>query len=410
MLEADGNLITGERSFTKAFGKPTTLESDLLLLGSAIFAADRATQRGQNEDISRSFVLDIPVVNIARLLPLIPVIETVLRQLSQDGWEIKFRPIGGAPESDFKLPSAAGRTLLFSGGLDSLAAAIEFGRDAKRLGLVSHKTHNRVTDQAQQKLFEMLQADGFSVDHLRFFVSSRDGGPTNIQHDVENSQRTRSFVFLILGALAARRTGRYEIVYLAENGQLAIHLPLNHGRVGAFSTHTAHPDVLAGMSSFLSKALGTAFSITNPYVIKTKKEVVTPITKELPQGIPIATSCWRNARLPGSAKHCGECIPCYVRRIALEGHGTDPTKYARDPWTEVIADLDNNDDGRRNLIDLIEFVRRFRDFTDADLMSEFPELYSNNIDAPGVIAMYRRFAGEAWAVLSKYSSLHQAMK
>ena len=57
--------------------------------------------------------------------------------------------------------------------------------------------------------------------------------------NLENSQRTRSFLFLVLGALAARRAGHIEIVYLAENGQMAIHLPLTQGRIGAFSTHTA---------------------------------------------------------------------------------------------------------------------------------------------------------------------------
>jgi len=403
VLEVEGNLFTGERHFEEEFETPTTLESDLLRLAAAIFAADRAAPRGQREDICRTFELRVPVTNLARLLPLVPQVENILWLLSNDGWNINLEAAPGTAESEFDAPSPAGKTLLFSGGLDSLAAAVEFGRGPGPLELVSHVTRNTFTSGAQRDLAHLVSEEGGVVRHRRFFVSSRDGGPTALKHAEENSQRTRSFVFLTLGALVGRRTGHHELVYLAENGQMAIHLPLSQGRIGAFSTHTAHPDVLVAMQGFLSAALDVPITIENPYVYRTKREVVEVVATALPRAIPDAHSCWKNARLPAGTTHCGECIPCYVRRVAVEHVMTsDPTRYARDVWTENVRGLPPEDDGRRNLMDLVEFVRRFRDGSGEDLMSEFPELYSANMDAEAVIEMYRRFAFEASEVLGRY--------
>jgi hypothetical protein len=192
---------------------------------------------------------------------------------------------------------------------------------------------------------------------------------------------------------------------LAENGQMAVHLPLSHGRIGAFSTHTAHPDVLAKMEVFLNKALGTNLEIYNPYVAKTKAEVVNVVYKRLESAIPVANSCWKNAYLPEGKTHCGECVPCLVRRIALESYKPDPTAYARDLFSEDIAALSVGDEGRRNLVELCEFILQFETRQDLELMDLWPELYSSNIDAAATIDMYRRAAAESRSVLSKYSGL-----
>src|SRR5262249_56242187 len=135
--------------------------------------------------------------------------------------------------------------------------------------LVSHVTHNTATRTTQTKLAAMLKKHRFNVYHNRFFVSSRNGEPGTVPHDGETSQRTGSFLCMTLGALTARRKGYRDVLFLAENGQMAIHLPLTQGRVGAFSTHTAHPDVLVGMQAFLSAALDYPLTISNPYVHKT---------------------------------------------------------------------------------------------------------------------------------------------
>ena len=404
VVEASSMLSTGESDFREAFGAITTLESDLLLLAASVFAADRASQRGEREDFYRTIHVSVPITNISRLLPLRGAIETVLRKLSDDGWTIELRPHEGAGERRRRMPKSRGRTLLFSGGLDSLAAAVEFSSSGK-LQLVSHRTHNNVVTNAQRQLAEQLVGLGRDVTHHQFFVSSRSGGPSELRHADESSQRTRSFVFLVLGALAARRAHYHEVVYLAENGQMAIHLPLNAARIGAFSTHTARPDVLLAMQDLLSRALGFPLSITNPYVHRTKREVIVPIIEVLPEALIVANSCWRNARLPAGVTHCGACVPCYVRRVAIESFGADATPYERDVWSEDVSALAPTDDGRRNLADFCEFVIRFSTATNEEIMSNWPELYDDTLDSGAVIAMYRRFAAEALAVMRNYPRL-----
>lgn len=406
VLEPNTNLYTGEHDFEAAFALPTSLESDLLLIGSSVFAADRACARGEREDNARRIELDIPVVNAGRLVPLARGIENILRILSNDGWRINLRHAPGTPEPVSRIRRSDGQTLLFSGGLDSLAAAVEFGATAGGLQLVSHKTRNQHTDRGQRDLVGLMRDSGMALPHHQFFVSSRDGGPGDLKHDVESSQRTRSFLFLILGALAARRAGHSDIVYLAENGQMAIHLPITQGRIGSFSTHTAHPDFLVAMERFLLDVFQIPFRITNPYVYKTKAEVIRIVVENLPASIPISHSCWRNARLPAGVTHCGECVPCFVRRVAVE-HWVqpDPTAYGDDPWEEGTLSRSPDDVGRRNMADFTEFIVRIERMSNEEIMSEWPELYSPNLDAVQVIEMYRRFAAEARAVLGRYPAL-----
>jgi 7-cyano-7-deazaguanine synthase in queuosine biosynthesis len=401
VLEEGPTLLTGVADFEESFGSaPTTLEADLLRLAAAIFAADRASARGEREDIGRQIQLSVPITNVALLLPLAQDIERVLRFLSNDGWTIELRQQRGTAERSRSWPSSSGHTLLFSGGLDSLAAAVEFGDASHNLQLVSHRTQNTVTSGTQRTLAEDLIHRRSISSHRQFFVSSRSG--QHLIHDEENSQRTRSFLFLVLGSIAARRTGQHKLVYLAENGQMAIHLPLDSGRIGAFSTHTAHPHVLVAITNLMRSALRTPLVIENPYVYRTKREVVAPIAIAAPDLIPVATSCWRNSRLRAGVTHCGSCVPCQVRRIAIEGCCPDLTAYGRDLWRERIRELPWDDDGRRNLSELIQFAIQFESLSNDELTSTWPELISRDFDSVQVINMYKRFAAEAMQVWQGY--------
>lgn len=405
-LRADQDIVTGATELQNSFGVATSLEQDLLLIAGSVFSVDRGTARGEREDFARTLELSIPVVNAGRLQPLASSIEDVLRLLSNDFWHIELRQQDGVTEAPSENNHQEGQVLLFSGGLDSLAAAIEF-RNPGPLALVSHVTRARQTRNVQVRLAGMLAESGTPIPHHQLFVSSKD--VPGFDHDIEGSQRTRSFMFLILGALVARRLGRRDLLMMAENGQMAIHLPLNTARIGAFSTHTAHPDVLDSMQTIISTALAGTYRISNPYVSLTKAEVVERIWAAMPGAVPVASSCWRNARLPEGVNHCGECIPCMVRRIAIETHGDDPTPYARDSFAENFPTLEAQDEARRNLADLCEFSRKFETMSDADLMDEWPELHSSIINQSMTINMYRRAAQQTRAVLSKYPGMAAAL-
>lgn len=406
VLEAGTNLQTGEGKFKKTFGGLTTLEADLLLIASSVFAVDRCLPRGEREDFARGIEISIPVVNAGQLQPVRSLLEELLRTLSNDGWHITFRQESGEPETGSVAEPTSGATLLFSGGLDSLAAAIELGTSIPSLQLVSHTTRNQRTSVTQDELVSLLQSIGIAPPHHKFQVSAISKAPAaSISFDTESSQRTRSFLFLTLGVLCARRAGHTEVVYLAENGQMAIHLPLTPARIGAFSTHTAHPEVLAKAKRFFNETLQTNLHIANPFVHWTKAEVTKIVWDKLSSAIPRTISCWKTSRMVGVATHCGACIPCIVRRVAIESHGADPTIYERDLFTEPFASLNDTDEGRRNLADFGEFIVRVERYSEVEIMAEWPDLYSPQIARSEVIGMYRRACVEARNVLCKYSNL-----
>jgi 7-cyano-7-deazaguanine synthase in queuosine biosynthesis len=391
-------IYSGAKQFQKCLGtKPDTLEADLLVLAATVYAADRAIAREAREQAGdRQIRLVVPVTNTARLVPLVGLIEKVLGRLSSDLWHIELTSYKGRQVQRVTRGAAVGRTLLFSGGLDSFAAALE--NQGPTLQLVSHQTANTRTRAAQKTLASRVAA----ARHCQFYVTSRalDGTDTS----PESSQRTRSFLFLVLGALAALRAGHSELLMLAENGQMAIHLALTAARTGPFSTYTAHPSVLALMEEFLSHALDATLRITNPYVDKTKAEVVRIVRARMPDAIAMTESCWRNARLPAGTTHCGACVPCFIRRLAIEADGDrDPTRYARDVWASRVEQLGETDEGRRDICDVASFIHRFCTDSDVDLEDGWPELnYQRNPDRSTVIAMYRRFAQEARGVLKRY--------
>lgn len=407
ILDATKNLMTGEAKFKTEFGGITSLESDLLLLASVVYATDRSTKRGEREYAPRDLYVSVPIVNMGLLQPQIPCIERVLRKLSSDSWTLGFRQINGSVERFSRPKRTPGKTLLFSGGLDSLAAAIELGLAGEDLQLVSHLTHNHPTAVAQEQLVRLMCSRlNLSFSHRRFMVSARTVDPSpQLTFDAESSQRTRSFLFLVLAAMCARRVGHTRIVLIAENGQMAIHLPITEGRIGPFSTRTAHPEVLGLMEGFLSSVLSSSLTIQNPYVNCTKAEVVSPIIRHLPEAIPISSSCRKNARMSGTSTHCGFCIPCILRRIAIETHCADSTAYARNLFSENLTALSEEDDGRRNLLDYALFVQMVLNAPPSEVSIIWPELISPLINIKEIMSMYRRAASEAQKIFGKYPGL-----
>jgi hypothetical protein len=200
---------------------------------------------------------------------------------------------------------------------------------------------------------------------------------------------------------------------MAENGQFAIHLPLTSARVGPFSTHTAHPEFVSCIESVFRTLLSYPdLTIENPYLYMTKAEVVRRIPEALRPSIPKSVSCWKGSRVK-KYLHCGECIPCIARRIALESNGLSYPEYAKDLFAEDVGGLDPDNIGKRNMVDLLEFVFQFRRYKAKDmerLALVYPELFNNHVDRGRAIQMYARFATEANSVLSKYPKVMRLMR
>lgn len=415
-LQPGTNITTGERIFSQTFGTLTTLEEDLLIVASAIFACDLAFKRGQRENAPRKIELTVPVVNLAAFTSILDELRYILFVLSHDAWDLRFTQRNGAPESSRDWSqNVTGKVLLFSGGLDSFAAAIRYGEAGENVQLVSHITANRVVSSSQETLFAYLQ-DQFlnQFDRIAFRISGRSklaaGFPFPSDRDREESQRTRSFLFLSLAALTARRRGLCDVILIAENGQMAIHLPLTAGRISAFSTHTAHPEFVHEMGNLVSKLLSHSIHVENPFLYQTKAEVIHDILANHQAIFKDTVSCWKASRVTSAHNHCGICVPCLVRRIAAEAQGYEILEYQRDILRENVGNLRPEDEGKRNLMDLLEFTHVFNSTAQAALENLFPELINEWIDTTRAVEMYRRFAAEAYSVVERYPLINELAK
>lgn len=292
-----------------------------------------------------------------------------------------------------------------------MAAAVKYGEAGERVYLASHVTGNQIVRRAQKVTFDYL-ADRFSdqFSYVSFQVSGVDKGddgfPFPSDSEREPTQRTRSVLFLALAALVARRHGVEDVVVIAENGQMAIHLPLTTARIGAFSTRTAHPEFVGMMAEILSKILEYPIRIVNPFLYKTKADVVELSVQRLRSLVEGTVSCWRTSRVVGDKKHCGYCVPCLSRRIALETHGLELPEYQLDMFAQDVSRLPEQDEGKRNLVDMIEIALAFGgDSTQVELEDEYPNLWDDEVDWRAAVEMYRRFAGETLTVFDRYPAV-----
>jgi 7-cyano-7-deazaguanine synthase in queuosine biosynthesis len=404
------NLLTGESQFRSRYGEPTSLETDVLTVASAIFACDLAFERGERSNFPRQIHLTVPVANRLAFQNVADDLRFALTRVSNDAWTIDFVKREGVPEHGrMWLQDVEGKVLLFSGGLDSIAAAVMYGESEERVYLTSHFTNNQVVKGAQQSAHGYLE-ERFPgrFTYLPFRVSGRDkaGDGLPFPRERESTQRTRSVLFLTLAALVARREGVRDVVVIAENGQMAVHLPLSSARIGAFSTHTAHPEFVKIMGKVLSTLLDHPIRLENPFLYNTKAEVVAATVERHRPVVAATVSCWKTSRVSTDKSHCGYCVPCLSRRIALETHGLELPEYERDILREHVSTLQPDDEGKRNLVELLEFVSTFGEARPrAELEMMYPELLNEEIDAPSAINMYRRFAGESLKVLDRYPSV-----
>ena len=124
-----------------------------------------------------------------------------------------------------------------------------------------------------------------------------------------------------------------------ENGTISINIPLDSGRRSSCSTRTTHPTFIKRIQEALY-AIGISNSIYNPYRLKSKADMVLECCQDtskkaiLESLVDLSCSCakrghnvfWdksgieiRNAKI----KHCGMCLPCLYRRVALDTIGLD---------------------------------------------------------------------------------------
>lgn len=290
-----------------------------LVASLGVWAADKATPRQQAPDAwTRRLRLSLPS---AAPGPALPKLAALLRFLTGDDWILVPGPSG--PDLDLPhKPGDAWRSevvCLFSGGVDSLAGAIDLLAAGKKVLLVSHYDFGQLAG-CQNLLLDELTRQYGPEQVRRWGFRIQFEAP-------ELSLRSRSLLFIALGLAAASVWGPEVPLTIPENGWISLNPPLTGSRLGSYSTRTTHPYVLDGLKQILAVA-GIGHDLNNPYQYLTKGEILARsrnpdlLRALLPHTISCAhpvASRWQKHR----QGNCGYCFPCLMRRAALAAIGQD---------------------------------------------------------------------------------------
>lgn len=276
-LRPGTNFLTGEDRFRSRYGEPASLEVDVLTAASAIFACDLALKRDERSNFHRQIHLTVLVTNRPAFLNVADDLRFALARVSNDAWSLDFFQEDGVPEHGrMWLQDKEGKVLLFSGGLDSIAAAIMYGEAEERVYLTSHFTNNQAVKGAQQSAHGYLgERFPSRFTYLPFRVSGRDrpADGFHFPREREETQRTRSVLFLALAALVARREGVKDVVVIGERADGRA--PSPQRRQDRRLLHPHRPSrVREIMGDVLSALLNHPIRIENPFLYMTKAEVV----------------------------------------------------------------------------------------------------------------------------------------
>lgn len=352
---------------------PSEIGLDLLVLATHVQAADthisRATE--SQDGWTREIRLVVPVSEPARWNATIPLLQHLLNFLTGDRWTITFRPRpAGFEQAVYDRPPQLIRPpfdgiALFSGGLDSLVGAIDSLETGHAPLFISHAGEG-ATSHSQEELFRGLKTNypKRNFDRLRIWMDFRGWGIPGVKP--EKTTRGRSFLFLAAGVFTGTGLDAPFTLRVPENGLIALNVPLDPLRLGAFSTRTTHPFYVARWNDLLN-ALGISGRIENPYWDNTKGEMIARCRNSslLADLVSKSLSCASPTKgrwLRRGTGHCGFCLPCIVRRAALcrgPGGTDDPTPYAfSDLRTRPISTNQAKGQQIRSLQFAIERVRR----------------------------------------------------
>lgn len=262
---------------------------------------------------------------------------------------------------------------LFSGGIDSFAGAVQdLVANDKKLALVGHFSAPKVVN-VQRALVNGLRQGGLGE---RFFYTSVEITNMGVS-SVDESQRTRSFLFACLGLVVARLFGKDRLTFY-ENGVISLNLPIAKDVMGARATRTTHPRVLDGFATIFSELLEREIEIRTPLQWLTKREVVECLRGSgFDDMLGHTVSCTRTFVRTVHHPHCGVCSQCIDRRFAVLAAGMN----ASDPEQGYRVDLLTGDRSAKeqDVRMAVAYVKCFQKLAACPknrFLAEYPEITS----------------------------------
>ena len=319
------------------FGAVPSANRDAVWLAAGGFLTDRTDDRLKGWE--RQLEIIVPSASPDAWSAVSAEINEMLSFLTSDQWKTTF--VQHAPESwekhhaDVPEQAVSDVVCLFSGGADSVCAAVKALAEDYSIILMSHwdfTGHKKI----QSKLVDNLNHQfGVDIPHVSVNLGRSEkqiGGGTFRD---ESSRRSRSILFITLGLAVASARGMVPLL-IGENGFTSLNPPLAPERRGALSTRTTHPEVLRRLRGIM-RAVGAHTDFRSPYTDMTKGEMFRSVAETIGQENASALlsnshSCshLRKAgryHLPPITQ-CGVCFGCLVRRAAFIASGLeDRTTY-----------------------------------------------------------------------------------
>jgi 7-cyano-7-deazaguanine synthase in queuosine biosynthesis len=332
------------------------LYADLVDLAVYVYLADRFSLRRDRRDKDgltwgRKFLLKVPMrrPHVWASPSVLTALQDALSEFTEDQWDFAFETkTGDWRESEKQLlmtdlfGSQRARVSLFSGGLDSLAGTVLAITDnpKERFVLVSGATHGRQLAEQRAQVGILQGRTKASIQHLSItYGIRRVRGKRPVE---ERSQRSRGFLYLTLGTLAALMA-KSSSLDVFENGVGALNLPYNATQVGTAATRAMNPIALAKMERFIRVLTSQSFVIRNPFLFSTKGQMCgMQAFKAFSDVVVRSFSCDGFPHRIAGVPQCGVCTSCLLRRLSLQAAGIG----ASDP-----GDFYNVDLGKSEAVD-----------------------------------------------------------
>lgn len=405
-FDMDGNPIMADLNFDFfplwEFSQDTSSAYfDVLLLGQIVYSTDRILNRLAFSDDGwcRNIELnDVPVVNADLFNLHRQEFNTALSYLTGDNWTVSFTqmpPLEYTPEIEHHYNADEYEYVsLFSGGLDSLIGFIDKASDlhaGKKILLVSHYDMGKES-MDQERIFHSCAANEF-FNGKYTSIKAKIGMKNCIKErkvKYENTFRSRSFLFFAMGLYCAKRIFATQEVIVPENGTISINIPLCKSRRSSCSTRTTHPVSMKLIMRALEN-VGINNALINPYHFKSKADMMIDCAQDnskrhiLEVLSPLSCSCAKRSHnrwwdkdgeyiRANHVHHCGMCMPCIYRRVAMHAIGLDnPAELGTDIFHGTRY-FDINNLQRKTSLDinmLLRFIRKInRPAVENELLAE----------------------------------------
>ncbi len=335
--------------------------------------------------------------------------------LSEDWWRFDFvanqHPIElqqylGLKEFEADL-SGGTSIVLFSGGLNSLAGAVhELLHTNRHVVLVSHR-NLPIVGKRQKELAGKLAATHprrvthvWVDNHLRFELPDR-----------EPTQRTRSFFFAAMAAVAAH-IEKSDRIRFYENGVMSVNLPIATQVVGARSSRSTHPRSLQLLNCVIHLVSRHPIEIDNPFIWMTKAQVIAGlVATQHASLITRSISCTRSRSIKTYRPHCGTCIQCVQRRFSTLAGGGAAFDESEGYESDVLTGSRDNGANRVMVLDSVSLALDCASISERDFMSRFAEPVAKVLQAyPAVerddiarkvVDLFRRHGNSVRSVLAR---------